>query len=156
MRTRVAKIRGYKGAIEVSTIIFGSHPRVSVSQGRGHHETRRFTEDSVPAIMETSEKLESNSSSFKLQERNQGDNGGGTHGPTLRASNLSLTIRSIPSQSVCLRAILLFRFPQAPIRRRTSFSALPPFVWRDSGPRSHRWTICISSRPPECMPISST
>ena len=66
MRTRVAKIWGYEEVIEVSTIIFELHPRVGDSQGQGHHEAQRFTEDSVPAITETSEKLESNASSFKL------------------------------------------------------------------------------------------
>ena len=63
-------------------MIFESHPRVSNSRGWGHHEERQLTEDSVPAIMETSEKLESNSSSFKLQGRTQEDNGGVTLGPT--------------------------------------------------------------------------
>ena len=110
----MVKIRGYEGAIEVSTIIFGSHPWVSDSQGRGHHETRRFIEDSVPAIMETSEKLESNPSSSKLQGQNREDNSGGTLGPTPRASNLSLTVRT-PSRSLCLRTILLFRLTQASI-----------------------------------------
>ena len=121
-----------------------SHPRAGDSRGRGHYEERRFTEDSVPAIMETSEKPESNSSSSKLQGRNRGDNGGGTLGPAPRASNLSLTVRTAPSRSLCLRTILLFRFTQASIRRTTSFSVLPPFEWRDSGPISYRWTTCTS------------
>ena len=66
MRTGVAKIWGYEEVIEVSTIIFELHPRVGDSQGQDHHEAQRFTEDSVPAITEASEKLESNASSFKL------------------------------------------------------------------------------------------
>ena len=72
--TLVVKIWEYEGAVEVSTIIFELHPGVSESQGQSHHEARRFTKDSVPATMETSEKLESNASSLKLQGRNQ-DNG---------------------------------------------------------------------------------
>ena len=76
------KIWTYEGNIKVSTIIFESHPRVGDSRGWGHHEEWQLTEDSVPAIMETSEKLESNSPSFKLQRRNRKNNGGGTLGPT--------------------------------------------------------------------------
>ena len=135
---------GYEGAIEVSTLIFGSHPRVGDSQRRGQYEERRFTEDSVPAITETSEKLESNSSSFKLQGRTGEDNGWGAYGPTPRASNLNLTVRSVPSQSVCLQSIPSFRPTQASVRQRTNLSALPLFVWRDTGPISYRWTTCTS------------
>ena len=76
------KIWTYEGNIKVSTIIFESHLGVGDSRGWGHHEEWQLTEDPVPAIMETSEKLESNSSSFKLQGRNREDNGGGTLGPT--------------------------------------------------------------------------
>ena len=143
------EIWGYEGDIEVSTMIFESHPRVNDSQEQGHYEGRRFPEGSVPATMETSERLESNSSGTKARRQRRGDT---------RACAQSLESEphgSVRSLAICLPSdYSIVSFYSG--FNTTANELLSPSSNRVAGGTkiTHRWPILC--RPPECMPISST